>query len=446
MARKEVSVAYGRVNTWQRFRQNRTATIALGCLFGIGILALLADILATRHPWYAKYQGRTMFPAFTMLVEDTKTVELDDSSEQQQQLVFERTDWKQLELESVVWAPIPYSANEPDPFNRNYTAPFGDQLYRTPEGEVKPLPARFWHILGTDAIGRDVAAGLLHGAQQSLGIGVIAMVIATVIGIVAGALAGYYGDRGLRTAWVHLLSLLAGVLLASFYGLVLPQYTVYDAFADGTGQGLWALGKSLLIFTLILSLFDYAGRRLARIPALSGLVHIPLDGLVLRLMELLRAIPALILLIAIRAITGPPSPDLLMLLIGLVLWTGIARFTRAELFRNRTLNYIEAARALGYSERRIVWRHAIPNSLAPVFTAIAFGIAVAILTASSLSFLGLGVSQDTVTWGSLLRAGQERFTAWWLVVFPGMAIFLTVLFFNLVGEGLRDATDPSLKN
>lgn len=446
MVRDEVAVAYNRVNTWQRFRQNRTATIALGSLIGIGILALMADILATRHPWYAEYRGHTMFPAFTMLVEDTKTVELDDSSDQQQQLVFERADWKQLELESVVWAPIPYSANEPDPFNRNYTAPSGDQLYRTPEGEVKPLPARFWHIMGTDAIGRDVAAGLLHGAQQSLGIGVIAMVIATLIGIVAGALAGYYGDRGLRTAWVHLLSLLVGVLLASFYGLVLPQYTVYDAFADGTGQGLWALGKSLLIFTLILSLFDYAGRRLARIPALGRLVYIPIDGIVLRLMELLRAIPALILLIAIRAITGPPSTGLLTLLIGLVLWTGIARFTRAELFRNRTLNYIEAARALGFSERRIVWRHAIPNSLAPVFTAIAFGIAVAILTASSLSFLGLGVSQDTVTWGSLLRAGQERFTAWWLVVFPGLAIFLTVLFFNLVGEGLRDATDPSLKN
>lgn len=418
---------------------------ALGCLLALALVALLADLLATRHPWYAVYQGQTLYPAFTTLWEDTKTVAL-NNADNQEQLRLDRANWKQMELDAVLWAPIPYSPDEPDPFNRNYAPPFGQQLYRTPQGEIAPLPARFWHILGTDRLGRDVAAGLIHGAQRSLGIGLIAMAIATVIGVVLGAVAGYYGDRGLRTAWVHLLSLLLGVLIATFYGFLIPQYSTADAFEKGLGAGAWALGKSFLIFFLLLSLFDYAGRRLARIRPLGRLIYIPVDGLLLRLMELLRAIPALILLIAIRAVTGPLEFGLLTVLIGLVLWTGIARFTRAELFRNRTLNYIEAARALGFSERRIVWRHAIPNSLAPVFTAVAFGIAIAILTASSLSFLGLGIAQDMVTWGSLLRAGQERFTAWWLVVFPGLAIFGTVLLFNLVGEGLRDATDPLLEN
>ena len=135
-----------------------------------------------------------------------------------------------------------------------------------------------------------------------------------------------------------------------------------------------------------------------------------------------------------------------MLIIGLISWTSIARFTRAEFFRTRSLNYIEASRALGFSERRIIFKHALPNSIAPVFVAIAFGVAVAIITESSLSFLGIGVPDDLVTWGALLRAGQERFTAWWMVVFPGTAIFLTVTIFNLIGDALRDATDPKLKN
>ena len=305
---------------------------------------------------------------------------------------------------------------------------------------------RLRHFLGTDKLGRDVMSGLIHGARTSLGIGILGMGIATIIGMLAGALAGYYGDRGFFTAWIHLLLWILGLMVASFYGFVVPQYAIGNAFAEGGGEGLWALGKSLLIFGLILSFFDYLGRRLARFRLFSRKISIPVDGLLLRIMELLRAIPALILLITVRAVTGPFSFGLLVVLIGLIFWTGIARFMRAELLRNRNLDYIEAARALGFRERRIVFGHAMPNALAPVFTAIAFGIAIAILSASSLAFLGLGIAQDTVTWGSLLRAGQERFTAWWLVVFPGLAIFLTILLFNLIGEGLRDATDPRYLN
>lgn len=444
MQKDAAQIAYKR-SIWQQFRHNKTAMISLWGLILLGLVALLADLLATRHPWYALYEGKTYYPAITLLWDKDKQVALPNTDELPAKVAFDRVNWKQRSLDAVIWAPIPYSPNEPDPFNRNYTAPFGEQLYRTPEGEIKPLPARFWHILGTDKLGRDVAAGLIHGARISLGIGVLAMGIATVIGVIAGAIAGYYGDKGLRTSWLHLLCLLVGALIAAFYGFMIPQYAISDAFAESIKAGLWALLKSLIIAGIILSIFDYTGRRLARLPAFNKLVYIPIDAIVLRLIELLRAIPALILLITFRAITGPPSFGLLVVLIGLILWTGIARFMRAELFRNRTLNYIEAARALGFSERRIVFRHAIPNSLAPVFTAIAFGIAVAILTASSLAFLGLGIAQDTITWGALLRAGQERFTAWWLVVFPGLCIFLTVLLFNLVGEGLRDATDPSLK-
>ena len=135
----------------------------------------------------------------------------------------------------------------------------------------------------------------------------------------------------------------------------------------------------------------------------------------------------------------------LMIIIGLTAWTGIARLTRAEFLRISTMEYIQAAKSLGISEFRIIFKHALPNALAPALVAIAFGVASAILIESSLSFLGIGVPPSTVTWGSLLNLGREQFTAWWLLVFPGLAIFITVTVYNLLGEGLRDAFDPKLK-
>lgn len=100
---------------------------------------------------------------------------------------------------------------------------------------------------------------------------------------------------------------------------------------------------------------------------------------------------------------------------------------------------------MGFSTLRIIFKHALPNAMAPALITIAFGIAAAILIESGLSFLGIGVPQDIVTWGSLLAAGKENFSAWWLVIFPGFAIFITVTAYNLIGEALRDAMDPKLR-
>ena len=156
------------------------------------------------------------------------------------------------------------------------------------------------------------------------------------------------------------------------------------------------------------------------------------------------SIPTLFLIISVVAL-AKPSIFIVMIIIGLTGWTGIARFIRAELLKVRNLEFIEAANALGYSESRIVFKHAIPNALSPVLIAIAFGIASAILTEATLSFLGIGVPAESLTWGSLLSASRQNTGAWWLAVFPGLAIFVTVTVYNLVGEGLTDALDPRQK-
>jgi peptide/nickel transport system permease protein len=134
-----------------------------------------------------------------------------------------------------------------------------------------------------------------------------------------------------------------------------------------------------------------------------------------------------------------------MVIIGLITWTGIARFIRAELLRVRQLDFIDAAQSMGFSELRILFRHAIPNSLTPVLITIAFGIASAILIEAFLSFLGIGVSPSDVTWGSLLNLSRDSIKAWWLAILPGSAIFITVSVFNLIGEGLSDALNPKLR-
>ena len=159
-----------------------------------------------------------------------------------------------------------------------------------------------------------------------------------------------------------------------------------------------------------------------------------------RTIEVFISIPRLILIISFAAIARPSFMNII-LIIGFTSWTEIARFIRAELLRIRNSEYVDTARAMGFSNFRIILKHALPNALAPATVAIVFGVASAILIESGLSFLGIGVPLDAVTWGTLLFAGKENFEAWWLVIFPGLAIFITVTAFNLVGDGLRDAMD-----
>jgi len=184
---------------------------------------------------------------------------------------------------------------------------------------------------------------------------------------------------------------------------------------------------------------------LKKIAFLGTQVSIPMDILISRLIEVIVSVPTLLLLLSISALMSKPSIFVTMVVIGFLGWTSIAKYVRAELLKVRSLEFIEAAQALGLSEIQVIFKHAIPNSLTSVLITIAFGVAGAILTESSLSFLGIGVAPEEVTWGSLLSASRSDVSAWWLAIFPGFAIFITVTIFNLIGEGLTDAMDPRLK-
>lgn len=178
--------------------------------------------------------------------------------------------------------------------------------------------------------------------------------------------------------------------------------------------------------------------------AMSGYHGGWIDRIIMRFVDIMLSIPTFFLILAVIAFIGPGIWNI-MIVIGLTSWMGVARLVRAEFLSLKEREFVLAARALGASNTRIIFSHIMPNSMAPVFVSAVLGIAAAILVESALSFLGIGVQPPTPSWGNILTLGKDNIEiAWWLSVFPGLAILFTVLAYNLVGEGLRDALDPRL--
>jgi peptide/nickel transport system permease protein len=230
----------------------------------------------------------------------------------------------------------------------------------------RPLSPPFGEfVFGTDTLGRDVAAGLVHGARTSLAIGLVATSLAVVAGTALGGLAGYYGGA--------------------------------------------------------------------------------VDDLLMRVTEFFQTIPSFLFAIVLIAILSP-SVASTVTAIGVVSWPAVARLVRGEFLSMRRREYVQASIGLGASDGRIIFRHVLPNCAAPIIVLASLMVATAILVESGLSFLGLG-DPNVMSWGFQVGAGRGVLrTAWWLSAIPGLAILLTVLAINLVGEGLNDALNPRLRN
>jgi peptide/nickel transport system permease protein len=423
------------VFSFRLLRKNKPAMISFYVLLFFALIALLAPLLANDKPLYVKYQGTILFPAFA----SEGYAEIESGNKKMIRLVYNQVDWKNMKDAEMIFPPVPWHPNRSDMFNYDYVGPGDYQADKS--GELKEKDR---HLLGTGKRGEDVLSGLIHGTRVSMSVGILSMVIASLIGVFLGAVAGYFGDDKLQMQRGTLLMLVLALIPAWFFGFTTRTYILHDALNASPVQFTFQMVISFLISTGIIIFFYLAGKLLSRSHFLNPHVNFPVDSLVSRLTEVLISLPRLILIISIAAIARPSLLNLIII-IGLTSWTDIARFTRAEMLRVRNLDYIQSARAMGFSELRVIFRHALPNAIAPALVTIAFGIASAILIESGLSFLGIGVPQDIVTWGSLLASGKENFNAWWLVVFPGLAIFITVTAYNLIGEGIRDVLDPKTR-
>ncbi len=259
-------------------------------------------------------------------------------------------------------------------------APYDPLRVQLPEALLGPSLA---HLLGTDQLGRDVLSRLIYGTRISLLIGFIAVGISVLVGSVIGALAGFYGG------WV-------------------------DAILMRLVDTLLSIPTIFLLLAIIA--MDPAEQllRLGGLPLIGGLIG-----------ALFRAVD--------------PHIVVLMAIIGLMSWMGVARLVRAEILSLKEREFVLAARVLGASEWRLMTKHLLPNAMAPVLVSATLGVGGAILTESVLSYLGLGVQPPTPSWGNILNEGRIALgVAWWLTVSPGLCIFVTVLSFNLLGEGIRE--------
>jgi peptide/nickel transport system permease protein len=230
------------------------------------------------------------------------------------------------------------------------------------------------------------------------------------------------------------------------YNVLSPPSPEHPFGTDDLGRDLlsrmiWGSRVSLKVGFVAVAIAITIGTILG---AIAGYYGGKIDAIIMRFVDIMLAFPTFFLILAVIAIVEP-SISTIMIIIGITGWMDVARLVRAEFLTLKERDFVLAARAIGASDRRIIFRHILPNALSPVFVAATFGIAGAILIESGLSFLGLGVQPPDPSWGNILTSGKDNITvAWWLSLFPGLAILITVLSYNLVGEGLRDALDPRL--
>jgi len=313
----------------------RTGSLLAGAalLLGLAGVALAAPLLATDQPWLARGPQGLVSPAI-------------DS------LVGRRPSSRAAET-AVLRAPIPYAPG------------------RVELEDIRKPPSKA-HWLGTDGLGRDVAARVVHGGRVSLTVGLLAALAALCVGLPVGAAAGYRGG--------------------------------------------WT------------------------------------DAAISRVVEAVLCFPALLLALVVLAmapgwLAGLPDVLRIALVLGVTGWIPVARYLRGEFLRIRGSDMVSAARASGAGHVRVIVRHILPSALAPVLVTAAFAVGAAVLMEAALSFLGLGVRPPTPTWGGMLTEGKTHvMSAWWLALFPGIALFLAVLGCNLLGEGIRDRLDPRTRS
>ena len=318
--------------------------IGLGVVLFLMLVAFFSPLIAARQPIVCRYEGKLYFPAIVDVLQKIPLVSLLATKAKPFNLAGFDARAALGDDDFAIWPLIPYGPLETTV----------DDLARPSAG----------HWLGTDDVGRDLAARMVHGTVVSVKVGIVSMGIAALLGVVIGGLAGYFGG------WV--------------------------------------------------------------------------DAAISRLIEVVMCFPVFFLILSVMVWIEANIVNV-MIVIGLTRWTTVARYTRGEFLRLKTSDYVTAARAVGAGHARIMFRHLLPNSLAPVLVTVTFGMAQAILIEAGLSWLGFGVQWPDPSWGNILRSAFDQLrVAPYMVYPPCAAIFVAVLAYNLVGDALRDAVDPRL--
>jgi peptide/nickel transport system permease protein len=377
------------------------------------IVLIFADFIANEKPLYCEYKGQSFFPVFIDLGKKIGIMDWPDE--------LQNINWMDPPFEYMVATVIPFS---------NHSIPFDFKSYQKPGSKVQKINHSYHHWLGTDKLGRDVAAGMIHGTRIAFFVGMLSVLLSLIIGLILGVLAGYFGDHSLSVSRLRLFWNLILIPIAWFYGIV-----IFD-FGDGFNLW-WVFFRTIFIIAGIFVLGNILYSQFTRIFSFrTKRIPLKMDFIISRGIEVFNSIPGLFLVLALLAVIRKPSIWNVILIIGVIRWPSIARLARSEMLNIREKEYIQSARTMGLSSWQIIKKHALPNGLNSVIVACAFGVAVAILLESSLSFLGIGLAPEDVSWGSLLGQARDNISAWWLSIFPGLAIFGVIILFNGIGNRL----------
>jgi peptide/nickel transport system permease protein len=282
------------------------------------------------------------------------------------------------------------------------------------------------HWLGTDKLGRDVASGLIHGTRISLMVGFMSVVFIFILGVSMGMVSAYSRHKNFSLNLFQIISIFIVSIIGIFYMIFEFQFSSHKWVSTLAIAGLMCV---------IISLVYLLGNRMKSFDRYV----VSLDLILMKVIEARKSFPGMFLFLALTGIFTLPSVWNVIFVISLLGWTEFARHTRAETMSVLETDYITSAKILGLSDIRILFRHVLPNILPTLWVLTCFSVASSILIESTLSFIGIGLPAQTVTWGKMMAEGRNM-QSWWMVVFPGLAIFSIVYSLNIIADHLQRKT------
>ncbi|MEP7268521.1 MAG: ABC transporter permease [Saprospiraceae bacterium] len=371
------------------------------------LVACLANVLANDKPIYCNCNGVMRWPALREYLEQINILSTTHS--------FDYANCSH-KLNSI----IPYSANSLDPTSNGFAPPF----YRS-------SPDNAYHILGTDALGKDVLAGLIHGTRYAFYIGILSTILAFIPGILLGMIMGYFQNYKIRWNLCQILSLVIWIFVGLYEMYITPHiFPDYSFLVQLTCIGVW-----FFLAYFLIKIFSKFGKK----------YKMPIDNILMRCIDVFESFPKLLLLMSLIVIYTRPSTLLLIFLIAILRWPLFAQIARAETLKECQSNYIISSENLGVSVYLILTKHIWPNIKGSLWVTALFSFSSAILLEATLSFIGIGLRLEQVSWGSLLNEGRQYLPGWWLSVFPGLAIFTLLLTINWLFEENSLSGNPTNK-
>ena len=391
---------------WKAYHQSKRKW-PYKVLFTFLIIALLHPFIANERPLLCKIEGQWMSPVFKSILVRNQLSKWKDTQDY---------NWDKKEYDFRIMPLIPYSFNTLDQKNAGFKSPFEKQ-------NIDNLWQRHW--LGTDVLGRDVFAGILKGTEIAIKIGFISAIIAGIIALILGVSVAYYKRFPVKMGVFDVLLL----FLLIIFGTYLFWFHL---------QAPGAIPILGILF-LVITWFSYLKLRgLLKLGFKQPEIRLNADGFFMRILEAMKSIPTLIFLLACTSLFDHINVWVIIMILGFIMWPGLSRYVRADSLKTLSQDYILAAKQYGASNWRIMRKHVIPKSFTSLSVVLAFAISSAIIVEATLSFLGLGIPLDQVSWGLMLKEARMNFSAWWMAIFPGLALFLVILSLNVLSEDLDE--------